>query len=52
MNDFQKETITKLVYKFASKANISNQEEIDDTINRSYSLNVNDAIDYILVSIR
>lgn len=51
MNDFQKETITKLVHTFASKTNISNQEGIDDTINRLYPLNVNDAIDYILVSL-
>lgn len=51
MGEFQKETITKLVYTFAQKANINNQEQIYDTINKLCSMNINDSIDVILVSL-
>lgn len=33
MNELQKETITRLVYTYAKKANITNENEINDTIN-------------------
>ena len=51
MNELQKQTITKLVYTFAQKAKINNLNEIIDTINRLCSMNINDSIDAILVSL-
>lgn len=51
MSEFQKEIIIKLVYTFAQKANIVNQGEIDDMISKLCSMNVNDSIDVILVSL-
>ena len=51
MNELQKQTITKLVYTFAQKAKITNQNEITNTINRLCSMNINDSIDAILVSL-
>lgn len=50
MNDFQKQIVTNLVHTFANKVNISNQEAINNTVARLCSLNVDDAIDSILVS--
>ena len=51
MNETQKQIIAQLVYTFAQKANISNQDEIIDTVNRLCSMNVNDSIDTMLVSL-
>lgn len=51
MNDSQKKIIAQLVYIFAQKANINNQDEIINTINRLYSMNIDDSIDAILVSL-
>lgn len=51
MNEMQKQIIAQLVYTFAQKANIGNQDEIVDTIQRLCSMHVNDAIDTILVSL-
>ena len=51
MNEFQKETVTKLVYTFAQRANITNQDQIYDTINKLCSMNISDSIDAILVSL-
>ena len=47
MNEFQKETVTKLVYTFAQRANITNQDQIYDTINKLCSMNISDSIDAI-----
>lgn len=49
MNDSQKQIISNLVHTFVNKANISNQDEIGGAIARLCSLNVDDAIDSILV---
>lgn len=51
MNELQKETITRLVYTYAKKANITNENEINDTINTLCSMNINDCIDAILISL-
>lgn len=51
MSEFQKKIIIKLVYTFAQKANIVNQNEIYDMIDRLCSMNINDSIDVILVSL-
>ena len=51
MSEFQKETIAKLVYTFAQRANITNQDQIYDTINKLCSMNISDSIDAILVSL-
>ncbi len=51
MNEKQKQIITKLVYTYAEKANINNQDEINNTIHSLCSMNINDSIDAILVSI-
>ncbi len=51
MNVNQKQIISQLVYTFAQKTNITNQEEIHNTINRLCSMSINDAIDALLVSL-
>lgn len=51
MNEIQRETITNLVYTFAKKANITNQEEIYKTIDKLCSMSINDSIDAILVTL-
>ena len=51
MNENQKQTIIQLVQTFAQKANINNQGNIINTIDRLCSMNINDAIDSILVSL-
>ena len=51
MNEFQKETVTNLVYTFAQRANIANQDQIYDTIKKLCSMNISDSIDTILVSL-
>ncbi len=51
MSEFQKEIITKLVYTFAQRANITNQNQIYDTINKLCSMNISDSIDAILISL-
>lgn len=51
MNEIQKKVITQLVYVFAQKVNINNQDEIIDTINKLCSMNIDDCIDTILVSL-
>ena len=51
MDENQKQAIIQLVYTFAHKANITNKEEIIYTINRLCSMNINDDIDAILVSL-
>ena len=51
MNEDQKRIITQFVHTFAQKANITNQDEIIYTIHRLCSMNINDAIDAILVSL-
>lgn len=51
MNDFQKQTIINLVNIFARKANIDDQSQLNEVINKLYSMNINDAIDTILVSL-
>lgn len=49
MKECKKQIIIQLVHTFAKKANITNQEEIIYTINRLCSMEINDAIDAILV---
>lgn len=49
MNDFQKEIIYELVNIFARKINITNQDEINNIIDKLCSMDINDSIDYILV---
>ena len=51
MNEFQSGIITHIVYTFAEKANITNQDEICRTINRLCSMSLNDSVDAILVSL-
>lgn len=51
MNNVQKETIAKLVYIFCQKSNISDKNRINNIIDRLCNMNVNDAIDNILVSL-
>lgn len=51
MNEAQKEIIAQLVYTFAQKVNIHNQDEIINAINRLCSMNIDDSIDAILVSL-
>ena len=51
MNLNEKKRIANLVYTFADKANITNREEIDKTIDRLCLMSINDSIDAILVSL-
>ena len=51
MSEDQKKTIFQLVHTFAEKANITNQDDIDHTFNRLCSMNIDDSIDNILVSL-
>jgi len=51
MNEIQKEIIAKLVYTFAKKVNNNNQDELINVINRLCSMDINDSIDAILVSL-
>ncbi len=51
MNETQKQIIIQLVYTYAQKANIDNPDEIIHTIHRLCSMDINDSIDAILVSL-
>jgi len=51
MNEYQKELISQLVDIFAQKANITNQDVVHDMTIRLCSMNINDSIDAILVSL-
>ena len=51
MSENQKLTIIQLVHTFAQKANLTNENEIIGTINHLCSMDINDAIDTILVSL-
>lgn len=51
MSELQKETIIDLVNIVSKKASITDQEQINETINRLCSMNIDDAIDAILVSL-
>lgn len=51
MSELQKETIIDLVNIVSKKASITDQEQINETINRLCSMNIEDAIDAILVSL-
>ena len=51
MNEIQRKTIADLVYKFAKKAKVTNQDVIYETINRLCSMSINDSIDAILISL-
>ena len=50
MSEIQKELIERIVYTFAKKAS-ANEEVITGTINKLCSMNIDDAIDSILVSL-
>lgn len=52
MNELQKEKLTNLVEFFANKANITDKNQIQHLINDMSRLNVDDAIDKILVSLQ
>lgn len=51
MNDIQKESIEKLVVTFAKEANITDPNEIASTIRRLQSMDENDVIDTIIVTL-
>lgn len=51
MNDIQKESIEKLVITFAKEANITDPNEIASTIRRLQSMDENDVIDTIIVTL-
>lgn len=51
MSESQKEMVKKLVYTFAQRANITNQDQIYYMINKLCSMNISDSIDTILVSL-
>lgn len=51
MSESQKDIIIQLVNTFAQKANIIDEKTITNTINRLCTMNINDAIDTILISL-
>ncbi len=51
MNEKQKEQIKNIVYTFAHLANINDQQECDSLINKLNSMNEEDVIDYLIVSL-
>lgn len=51
MNELQKEQIKKIVYTFATLSNINDKQLCDNLINRLNSMNSDDAIDYLIVSL-
>lgn len=51
MSELQIETIKKIVYTFGSKANITDTDALNWLINELLSININDSIDRILVSL-
>lgn len=51
MTELQIENIKKIVYTFANKANITDTYALNGIINELLSMNINDSIDRILVSL-
>jgi hypothetical protein len=51
VNELQKEQIKKVVYTFASLSNINDKQLCDNLINHLININIDDAMDYIIVSL-
>lgn len=51
MNELQKEQIKKVIYTFATLSNISDKQLCDNLINRLISMNIDDVMDYLIVSL-
>lgn len=51
MNELQKEQIKKVVYTFASLSNIDDRQLCDSLINHLIELNIDDAVDYVIISL-
>lgn len=51
MSELQKEQIKKVVYTFATLSNINDKQLCDNLVNRLISMNIDDVVDYLIVSL-